>query len=483
MLFNSFKFLLFFPVLLVFYFALPAKLKNWWLLICSYYFYMSWNAVYGILLFACTMVSYAGAMLLQKTNGEKMRTRKTILFATLVLLFSALFFYKYTNFFLKNLFRVLNIAGISSIFKGDAPQFDIILPVGISFFTFQAAGYVIDVYKKELPAERNFFRYALFVSFFPQLVAGPIERSKNLLKQFESAKTFDFNRAKDGVFIMIWGYFLKMVLADRAALFVDKVYSNIYEMDGAALIVATIFFSFQIYGDFCGYSLIAKGAAKILGFDLMDNFNSPYCALNVQDFWRRWHISLSTWFRDYVYFPLGGSRCSRLRTYTNIMIVMTLSGLWHGAGWNFVAWGMLHGALQIVDRITIKFQEKVPEILRRFYTFFWIAIGWCFFRAWSIDSALHAIKKMFIAVFAPGKVNISWAWEYYTNDIKFVWLFILVLLVVEALNYKGISVRKYLQKCSAITQILVVAFSVVLIVAVGVWGGEYNAANFIYFQF
>ena len=483
MLFNSFKFLLFFPVLLAFYFALPAKLKNWWLLICSYYFYMSWNAVYGILLFACTLVSYAGAMLLQKTNGKKVRTRKTILFATLVLLFSVLFFYKYTNFFLKNLFRVLNIAGISSIFKGDAPQFDIILPVGISFFTFQAAGYVIDVYKKELPAERNFFRYALFVSFFPQLVAGPIERSKNLLKQFESAKTFDFNRAKDGVFIMIWGYFLKMVLADRAALFVDRVYSNIYEMDGAALIVATIFFSFQIYGDFCGYSLIAKGAAKILGFDLMDNFNSPYCALNVQDFWRRWHISLSTWFRDYVYFPLGGSRCSKLRTYTNIMIVMTLSGLWHGAGWNFIAWGMLHGVLQIADRITIKFQEKVPEILRRFYTFFWIAIGWCFFRAWSIGSALHAIKKMFVAVFAPGKVSLSCGWWYYTNDIKFVWLFILLLLIVEALNYKGISVRKYLQKCSAITQILVVAFSVVLIVAIGVWGGEYNAANFIYFQF
>ncbi|MCQ2596161.1 MAG: hypothetical protein MJ196_12950, partial [Treponemataceae bacterium] len=465
MLFNSFKFLLFFPVLLVFYFALPAKLKNWWLLICSYYFYMSWNAVYGILLFACTLVSYAGAMLLQKTNGEKVRTRKTILFATLVLLFSALFFYKYTNFFLKNLFRVLNIAGIGFARNGAAPQFDIILPVGISFFTFQAAGYVIDVYKKELAPERNFFTYALFVSFFPQLVAGPIERSKNLLKQFESAKTFDFNRAKDGVFIMIWGYFLKMVLADRAALFVDRVYSNIYEMDGFALIVATIFFSFQIYGDFCGYSLIAKGSAKILGFDLMDNFASPYCALNVQDFWRRWHISLSTWFRDYVYFPLGGSRCSKLRTYTNIMIVMTLSGLWHGAGWNFIAWGMLHGVLQIVDRITIKFQEKVPEILRRFYTFFWIAIGWCFFRAWSIGSALHAIKKMFIAVFVPGKVNISWAWEYYTNDIKFVWLFILLLLIVEALNYKGISVRKYLQKCSAITQILAVAFSVVLIVA------------------
>lgn len=481
MLFNSFKFLLFFPVLLVFYFALPAKLKNWWLLICSYYFYMSWNAVYGILLFACTMVSYAGAMLLQKTNGEKVRTRKTILFATLVLLFSALFFYKYTNFFLKNLFRVLNIAGIGFARNGAAPQFDIILPVGISFFTFQAAGYVIDVYKKELPAERNFFRYALFVSFFPQLVAGPIERSKNLLNQFKTPRTFDFNRAKDGVFIMIWGYFLKMVLADRAAIFVNNAYAN--STNGKILIIATIFFSFQIYGDFCGYSLIAKGSAKILGFDLMDNFASPYCALNVQDFWRRWHISLSIWFRDYVYFPLGGSRCSRLRTYTNIMIVMTLSGLWHGAGWNFVAWGMLHGVLQIVDRITIKLQEKLPVIIRRTVTFCWIAIGWCFFRSSSLRSAVYSMKYMVGSIIKRRGLSNPLEMGLNQNELKMLLFCILLLLVVEALNYNGIFVRKYLQKCSAITQILVIAFSVVFIVAVGVWGGEYNAANFIYFQF
>lgn len=265
MLFNSFKYIVFLPILLLFYFVLLAKAKNYWLLICSYFFYMSWNAVYGILLLACTVVSYAGAMLIQKEKN-----RKIILAVTLLLLFSSLAFYKYTNFILQNLFRVLRFAGIHS-----SVTLDIILPVGISFFTFQAAGYVIDVYRKEIDAEKNFFNYALFVSFFPQLVAGPIERSRNLLRQFDTCKKFDFDRAKDGVLIMLWGYFLKMVLADRAAIFVNNAYAHPYDTEGMSLIFATVFFAFQIYGDFYGYSLIAKGSARILGFDLMDNFKSP----------------------------------------------------------------------------------------------------------------------------------------------------------------------------------------------------------------
>lgn len=482
MLFNSFKYIVFLPVLLLFYFVLPSKIKNWWLLVCSYYFYMSWNAVYGILLFACTAVSYAGAVFIQKTDGNN-KIRKTLLFVTLALLFSSLAFYKYSNFVLQNAFRALRLAGIKLEVVKNAPHLDIVLPVGISFFTFQAAGYVIDVYRKDIEAEHNFFRYALFVSFFPQLVAGPIERSKNLLKQFERAKSFDFNRAKDGVFIMLWGYFLKMVLSDRAAIFVDNAYRNPYETNGMVLIFATIFFAFQIYGDFCGYSLIAKGSAKILGFDLMDNFDSPYCALNVQDFWRRWHISLSTWFRDYVYFPLGGSRCSKFRTYINVMIVMSLSGLWHGAGWHFIAWGMLHGFLQIADRITLNWQKKMPSILRRLATFFWIDIGWCLFRAPSLSSALYSIKCMGGFILKHRKIHDFYAMGLNGTELNLLWICIFVLLAVDAFNYKGISVRKYLQKCSAFTQILVVALSVIFIVAVGVWGGEYNAANFIYFQF
>ena len=360
---------------------------------------------------------------------------------------------------------------------------DIILPVGISFFTFQAAGYVIDVYRKEIDAEKNFFNYALFVSFFPQLVAGPIERSRNLLRQFDTCKKFDFDRAKDGVLIMLWGYFLKMVLADRAAIFVNNAYAHPYDTEGMSLIFATVFFAFQIYGDFYGYSLIAKGSARILGFDLMDNFKSPYCALNVQDFWRRWHISLSTWFRDYVYFPLGGSRCSKLRTSFNIIAGMALSGLWHGAGWHFIAWGILHGVLQVADRITHGVQEKLPRMLRRFTTFFWICIGWCLFRAPSLRSALYSFKAMGGFILKHRRIhdfyNMGLGW----TELKMLYFSILLLMVVDALNYKGVYVRSLIQKRSAFTQILIFSFSVVFIVAVGVWGGEYNAADFIYFQF
>lgn len=478
MLFNSFRYIVFFPLLLLFYFALPAKLKNWWLLLCSYYFYMSWNAAYGVLLLAYTIISYAGARLLQKTGSERTKSRKTLLFVTLALLFSVLAFYKYSNFILQNACRLLRLFGVQR-----EARLDVLLPVGISFFTFQAAGYVIDVYRGDINAERNFFRYALFVAFFPQLVAGPIERSKNLLRQFDTAKKFDFDRAKDGVFIMIWGYFIKMVLADRAAIFVDHAYSHPSDTDGMTLLFATVFFAFQIYGDFCGYSLIAKGSAKILGFELMDNFDSPYCALNVQDFWRRWHISLSTWFRDYVYFPLGGSRCSKLRTYANILAVMTLSGLWHGAGWHFVAWGVLHGLLQIADRITADFQKRLPALLRRMVTFFWIDIGWCLFRSPSLRSALHSFKQMGGFIVKHRMWHDFYKMGLNTREMHLLCLCILLLLAVDALNYKKIRVRDYIYKRSAFTQIAAVAASVIFIVATGVWGGEYNEANFIYFQF
>ena len=478
MLFNSFKYIVFLPVLLLFYFMLPAKAKNGWLLVCSYFFYMSWNAIYGILLFACTGVSFLGAMAIQKTDCGESKKRKLLLAVTLVLLFSVLVFYKYSNFMLQNVFRALHLVGVHA-----SVHLDILLPVGISFFTFQAAGYVIDVYRNDIGAERNFFRYALFVSFFPQLVAGPIERSRNLLRQFDSPKCFDFDRAKDGLFIMLWGYFLKMVLADRAAIFVNNAYAHPYGTEGMSLIFATFFFAFQIYGDFFGYSLIAKGSARILGFDLMDNFKSPYCALNVQDFWRRWHISLSTWFRDYVYIPLGGSRCSNLRMSCNIIAVMALSGLWHGAGWHFIAWGLLHGVLQVVDRMTAGVQEKLPRMFRRLATFFWVCVGWCLFRAPSLRSALHSLKAMAGFVLKHRKIHDFYSMGLGWTELKMLYLCIALILAVDALNDKGVYVRSYIQKRSALTQMIVIAFCVVFIVAVGVWGGEYNAADFIYFKF
>ena len=271
------------------------------------------------------------------------------------------------------------------------PGIDVILPVGISFYIFQALGYLIDVYRGDIYAEKNFLQYALFVSFFPQLVAGPIERSKNLLKQLAETKTFNYENVRQGLLIMLWGYFLKMVIADRSAILVNAVYAKYLEYKGFQLITANILFAIQIYCDFMGYSTIAKGAAKVLGFDLMENFHEPYFACSIKDFWRRWHISLSTWFRDYLYIPLGGSRCSTWKKYRNIMITFVVSGLWHGASLTFVFWGFIHGAYQLLEDFIAPYVERIItklkinttvfswKLLRILKTFILVDIAWIFF--------------------------------------------------------------------------------------------------------
>ncbi len=476
--------MLFFPIILALYFALPARGKKLWLLISSYFFYMSWNARYGLLLLGCTLVSYGGAIALEKLQGRgtNSRKRKETFIASIVLLFSVLFVYKYLNFSLQTISKAMKLMRLPFPER----KFDIVLPVGISFFTFQAAGYLIDVWRGTIKAERNFITYALFVSFFPQLVAGPIERSKDLLSQLDAPKAFDFDLAKDGVFQMIWGYFLKMVIADRAAIFVDAVYSDIHATEGSILIVATVLFAFQIYCDFAGYSTIARGAAQLLGIRLTNNFNSPYCALSIRDFWRRWHITLSTWFRDYVYIPLGGSRCSKFRSYLNIMIAMAVSGLWHGAGFHFIAWGCLHGALQVFERMTDRIRVYIPKAVQWLVTFFWVCIGWCLFRAPSLRSSLYAIKKMGGAVL-KGRIFKSWELYQYLqfdkHDMHLLALCIGILLIVDFINYKGVPVRQGLERQNPFLQMLVVPLSVTFISIFGIWGSAFNEASFIYFQF
>lgn len=371
MLFNSFSFLVFFPVVVFIYFILPRqkRLRNLWLLLASYFFYMSWNARYGLLLLFCTGVTYIAALwisLICSRRRKKSRRRgRFVLTLALCLVFCLLFYFKYTNFFVENLQRVCALFGVSLFI----PSFDIVLPVGISFFTFQAAGYLIDVYRGDTKAEKDFIQYALFVSFFPQLVAGPIERSRSLLAQLGEVHTFDFDRARDGLYEMLWGYFLKMVIADRAAIFVDQIYNEHPGDGGVLIILATVLFAFQIYGDFGGYSMIARGAARVLGIDLMENFRSPYRALTTRDFWRRWHISLNTWFVDYVYIPLGGNRKGNLRKYFNTLFVFFLSGLWHGARWNFVIWGLLNGLYQIIGSIRTDRRIAREERANRFHTY------------------------------------------------------------------------------------------------------------------
>ncbi len=299
MLFNSIDFLCFFPVVVILYFCLPKRIQSLWLLATSYYFYMSWNAKYAALILLSTLVTWLGGVLIAKWGRKK----GIVILGTVISL-GILFYFKYINFAADILQQVTDRIGIQL----SIPEFDIILPVGISFFTFQTLGYLIDVYRGDTQTEYNFFRYALFVSFFPQLVAGPIERSGHLLSQLKGCRRFDHDRFRQGLLMMIWGYFLKIVMADRIAVFVDSVYGDPVTFSGWYIAVASILFAIQIYCDFNGYSCIARGAACILGIDLVDNFNAPYLSETVADFWRNWHISLMSWFRDYLYIPLGGSK-------------------------------------------------------------------------------------------------------------------------------------------------------------------------------
>ena len=343
MLFNSYDFLIFFPIVTLVYFLIPHKIRYIWLLITSYYFYMCWNAKYALILVLSTFVTYISGILISKANNIQdkdkcIRRKKTYVIISCIINLSILFLFKYFDFAITNINIVLKHFNIQVL----NPTFDLVLPVGISFYIFQALSYTIDVYRSEVEAEKNFFRYALFVSFFPQLVAGPIERSKNLLKQMNERHYFNAQRVKDGLLLMIWGGFQKIVIADRVAIVVDTIFNNFPTYGGMYIVVGSILFAIQIYCDFSGYSTIAMGAAKVMGFELMENFNAPYFATSVSEFWRRWHISLSSWFRDYLYIPLGGNRKGKIRKYINLMIVFLVSGLWHGAQWSFVVWGALN---------------------------------------------------------------------------------------------------------------------------------------------
>lgn len=346
MLFNSYEFLIFFPIVTLIYFLIPHKARYIWLLIASYFFYMCWNAKYALILLFSTIVTYVAGLLISKANkikDDKKRTKYKKIFVALsfIINLSILFLFKYFDFAINNINNILGQLNIQLL----NPKFDLILPVGISFYIFQALGYTIDVYRQDVKTEKNFLKYALFVSFFPQLVAGPIERSKNLLEQMYEEHYFNAQRVKDGLLLMIWGGFQKIVIADRIAIVVDTIFNNFPQYGGMYIIIAAILFAFQIYCDFSGYSIIAVGAAKVMGFRLMENFNAPYFSMSVSEFWRRWHISLSTWFKDYLYIPLGGNRKGKIRKYINIMIVFLVSGLWHGASWNYIIWGGLNRSL------------------------------------------------------------------------------------------------------------------------------------------
>ena len=407
MLFNSAQFLCFFPIVVLLYFVFPKNIRNYWLLIASYYFYMCWNPKYILLLMTSTFVTYVSGILLEKVKNKGLedvvatRRKNWIVAGSFIINIGLLFYFKYTNFAIDTLTSIFNHFGVEL----SIPNVDIVLPVGISFYIFQALSYTMDVYRDEIYAEKNIFRYALFVSFFPQLVAGPIERSKNLLKQLATPGEFVYENVRAGLLTMLWGFFLKLVIADRAALLVDTVYNNVTEYKGYPLIIASVLFALQIYCDFMSYSIIAKGSARVLGYHIMDNFDSPYFAISIKDFWRRWHISLSSWLRDYLYIPLGGNRKGRLRKYFNIFITFFVSGLWHGAAWTFVVWGVLHGLYNILEDILKPFSDKIINalniskdnkglhLLKVLITFIFVDMAWVFFRANSMADALWVLKN------------------------------------------------------------------------------------------
>jgi len=394
-LFNSIAFLVFFPVVVGLYFALPYRWRWIWLLAASYFFYMYWRVAYALLIFGSTVVDFFVAQKMAATEDKSKRMPWLMLsFATNL---GLLFTFKYYGFFADSAVAAASAVGLEVA----APALSLLLPVGISFYTFQTLGYSIDVYRGEIKPERHFGRFALYVSFFPQLVAGPIERAGRLLPQLRQDQDFDYDRALAGLQQMTRGMFKKVVVADRLALYVNNVYADPGSFSGLQLIIATYFFAFQIYCDFSGYSDIAIGAAKVLGIDLMENFRRPYLATSVSDFWKRWHISLSTWFRDYLYIPLGGNRVSKMRWYANLFIVFVVSGLWHGANWTFVVWGALHGGYLIGAILTADWRQRVlpraGSTLRWVFdvvvTFHLALVAWVFFRANHVTDAFLVLSR------------------------------------------------------------------------------------------
>lgn len=492
MVFNSVEFLIFFPIVLLLYFTLPKKLKWIMLLAASYFFYLSWKGDHSfldtakllLLIVFTTIVSYVSGIIISKTDNKA--TKKLCLTVTLLVCFGVLFFYKYFNFLSGSVTSVMRFFGSKT---GDY-KLDLILPVGISFYTFQTLSYVIDVYRGTTPVEKNFGYYALYVSFFPQLVAGPIERPENLLPQLKESHRLTWANAREGLHTLLGGFFKKVVVADLLATYVVKVYNDLDAANGLMIIIATVLFAFQIYCDFSGYTDIAIGCARIMGIKLMQNFDRPYIAKTIKEFWARWHISLSAWFKDYLYIPLGGNRCSKFRNCMNILIVFLVSGLWHGAAWTYVIWGALHGIYQIIGKFTYKPRNKMWEKLkispdgkfvsglRRFNTFVLVCFAWIFFRANSTADLPVIIGKLFTD-WSFGKEFISGSLSAMGLDLTAILTCILSLVILWVIDRNKLELS---DGAGAINLRYAYVVWAVAIAWVLLLAGD-GASSFIYFQF
>lgn len=397
MAFNSFSFWIVFPFIFGFYWLIPAEYNKWrkvFLILASYLLYMNWKPPFALVLLGVTLVTYFGGHVLEAKDETKKRKRRIAwMFAMLGLL--PLLTFKYYNFLNEGLTAALSAIGL----KFTLPGLNWAVPVGISFFTFQAVGYMLDVYHRRVKAEKNLLDYVLFVSFFPQVTSGPISTAEDLMPQIKATHTFNYEQGKQGLKQLLWGMFIKLVIADRLGMYVDTVFANYIHYSGSTCFLASLFYTLQIYCDFEGYSLMAIGIARTLGFNLIDNFRRPYFAISITDFWKRWHISLTRWLTRQVYIPLGGSRCSKARTFWNIFITFLVSGIWHGANWTFIVWGVIHGAMQIIEKVLgwQKYEGKsmAVRLVRIVTTVLLVNLAWVFFRMPSLEQSVGIIARMF----------------------------------------------------------------------------------------
>ncbi len=492
MIFNSLEFALFFPLFFVIYSLLYTNLKkqNLIILVASYLFYGWWDWRFLTLIMASTLVDFIIGLEIAKASHEK--KRKKLLLISIFFNLGLLAFFKYYNFFIDNLISSFSFLGI----KLQTRSLNIILPIGISFYTFQTMSYTIDIYKKKIKPVTAIISFAAFVSFFPQLVAGPIERATNLLPQFQKKRILKYEQVADGLKLVVWGLFKKVVIADRLAILVNNVYGSPNEYNGVCLVIATIFFAFQIYLDFSGYSDIAIGAAETLGFKLMNNFNRPYFSKSVSEFWKRWHISLSSWFRDYVYIPLGGNKCSKKRLYLNLIITFTLSGLWHGANWTYIIWGALNGAYlissiwvsNIKSQFIVESEDKkrlsnITKLCKISTTFILICLSWIFFRARTVHEALYIISNLhtgwaetirkIISGSIPG-MNFGLG----AKEFVISCLLLLFILIVHLLQ-RSKPLRETVKNLPTYPRWIFYYSAVLSIIYLGAYGEN----QFIYFQF
>ena len=471
MLFNSWQFSLFLPAVFAIYWALPHRFRWFIILISSYWFYMSWNVRYVVLILFTTIVSYLAAIMIERFRKHG----KAIMITALVMCLGVLFVFKYFNFISQSLSDFLNMFALHL----HPMTLKLMLPVGISFYTFQTLGYVIDVYRGTTKAEHHFGIYAAFISFFPQLVAGPIERTNNLLPQIKARHEFSYGQGTYGLKLMAWGFFKKLAVADVLAVYADIVFNNVYSYRGFALVIAVFFFSIQIYCDFSGYSDIARGCAKLFGIELMENFRSPYFSASIREFWGRWHISLSTWFRDYVYIPLGGNRCSKVRHWMNLMITFMVSGLWHGANWTFVVWGMVHGLAQVAEDMMRPSGKR--GILRVIGVYAFVCAAWVFFRAQDLHEAVHIFAHAFDGITSTITYLRSGFGGIGINR-RILTRYILPLLTLAVYDYFSLThdvISHVSRKRTVIRWLAYVIFIVFAIDAVPLR----KTSEFIYFQF